>query len=62
MSEMTEFLTLRAPYGSGALLNARAEAERISRSELVRRALFAYLDGPMPIPPGAATTAETNGG
>jgi hypothetical protein len=45
-TEMTEFLTLRAPYGAGALLNARAEAEGVSRSELVRRALAAYLAQP----------------
>jgi hypothetical protein len=45
-TEMTEFLTLRAPYGAAALLNARAEAEGITRSELVRRALAAYLAQP----------------
>lgn len=57
--EMTEFLTLRAPYGAGALLNARAEAEGISRSELVRRALAAYLTQPQSREDQAAPPAET---
>jgi len=44
--DMTEFLTLRAPHGAGALLTARAEAEGITRSELLRRAVAAYLAQP----------------
>ena len=41
--EMPEALTLRAPHGVCEALSAKAKAAGISRSELVRRAVAAYL-------------------
>lgn len=41
--EMTEWVSLRVPYGATGLMNDIADRMKISRSELMRRALAAFL-------------------
>lgn len=43
--EMVEFITARLPYGAAALMADKAKEMEISRSELLRRAVVAYLAG-----------------
>lgn len=41
--EMVDFVTARLPYGAAALMSDKAKEMEISRSELLRRAVEAYI-------------------
>ena len=52
--ELTDWISVRLPYGAAGLMNDVAAAEGVTRSELLRRAVAAYLQSRSAIAPTAS--------